>query len=265
MPKIGDANPSGEKGLVDSAKTVSEVRADPYKLPKGFHWVTIDVDDDAELDEVYTLLTENYVEDDDNMFRFDYSPAFLRWALKPPGFKKEWHTGLRADKSNKLLAFITGIPAKVHVQEDEMMMAEINFLCIHKKLRSKRLAPVLIKEVTRRVNLVDIWQAVYTAGVVLPKPVARCRYWHRSLNPKKLVAVGFSRVGPRMTMTRTIRLYKLPEQPLIEGLRIMEERDCAAVCELLKTYLARFKLWIEFDEHEFVCGLACALPCSAAC
>ena len=25
-------------------------------------------------------------------------------------------------------------------------MAEINFLCVHKKLRSKRLAPVLIKD-----------------------------------------------------------------------------------------------------------------------
>lgn len=26
-------------------------------------------------------------------------------------------------------------------------------------------------------------------GVVLPTPVGRCRYWHRSLNPKKLVEV----------------------------------------------------------------------------
>ena len=34
-----------------------------------------------------------------------------------------------------------------------MRMAEINFLCVHKKLRAKRLAPVLIKEVTRRINL----------------------------------------------------------------------------------------------------------------
>ena len=32
-------------------------------------------------------------------------------------------------------------------------MVEINFLCVHKKLRSKRLAPVLIREITRRVNL----------------------------------------------------------------------------------------------------------------
>ena len=37
-------------------------------------------------------------------------------------------------------------------------MVEINFLCVHKKLRTKRLAPVLIKEITRRVNLEGVWQ-----------------------------------------------------------------------------------------------------------
>ena len=54
-------------------------------------------------------------------------------------------------------------------------MVEINFLCVHKKLRSKRVAPVLIREITRRVHLQGLFQAVYTAGVVLPKPVASCR------------------------------------------------------------------------------------------
>ncbi len=54
-------------------------------------------------------------------------------------------------------------------------MVEINFLCVHKKLRSKRVAPVLIREITRRVNMTGIFQAVYTAGVVLPKPVSTCR------------------------------------------------------------------------------------------
>ena len=56
-----------------------------------------------------------------------------------------------------------------------VLMVEINFLCVHKKLRSKRVAPVLIREITRRVHLEGIFQAVYTAGVVLPKPVACCR------------------------------------------------------------------------------------------
>jgi len=41
--------------------------------------------DSLQLKEVYVLLNENYVEDDDNMFRFDYSSEFLRWALQPPG------------------------------------------------------------------------------------------------------------------------------------------------------------------------------------
>ena len=40
------------------------------------------------------------------------------------------------------------------------------------------------------MNLRGSWQAAYTAGVVLPKPVARCRYWHRNLNPKKLIEVS---------------------------------------------------------------------------
>ena len=53
------------------------------------------------------------------------------------------------------------------------------------------------QEITRRVNLRGIWQAAYTAGVVLPKPVATAQYWHRSLNPKKLIGVGFSRLAVR--------------------------------------------------------------------
>ena len=61
------------------------------------------------------LLNENYVEDDDNMFRFDYSPEFLRWALLPPGFLQEWHVGVRAKKSKKMVGFISAVPATISI------------------------------------------------------------------------------------------------------------------------------------------------------
>ncbi len=93
----------------------------------------------------------------------------------------------------------------------QQTMVEINFLCVHKKLRSKRVAPVLIKEITRRVNKESIFQAVYTAGVLIPKPISVCRYWHRSLNPKKLVDVQFSSLHRHMTLQRMIRLFRLPD------------------------------------------------------
>jgi glycylpeptide N-tetradecanoyltransferase len=68
------------------------------------------------------------------------------WALTPPGYSKDWHVGIRHSKTNALMAFITGVPASVKVRENGLRVAEINFLCAHKKLRAKRLAPVLIKE-----------------------------------------------------------------------------------------------------------------------
>lgn len=121
---------------------------------------------------------------------------------------------------------------------------------VHKKLRAKRLAPVLIKEITRRVNLRDIWQAVYTAGVVLPKAVATNRYYHRSLNPKKLIDIGFSRLHRNMTMTRTIKLYKVAEQPQMPGFRQLRKDDIPAVHALLTSYLDKFSLAPAFTPDE---------------
>ncbi|KAG7570466.1 Myristoyl-CoA:protein N-myristoyltransferase C-terminal [Arabidopsis thaliana x Arabidopsis arenosa] len=130
-------------------------------------------------------------------------------------------------------------------------MPKINFLCVHKKnLRSKRLAPVLIKELIRRVHLQNIWQAVYTSLDVLPTPVTTCQYWGRMLNPKKLIDVGFSCLRDRMTMNRTVKLYKLPNAPVTPGFREMEPRDVPAVTELLRNYLCQFGVADDFDGND---------------
>ncbi|KAD0423214.1 hypothetical protein R6Q59_028731 [Mikania micrantha] len=243
-------NPSLLEGPIEPPTPLSEVKQQPYNLPGPYEWITCDMDTKEMCSEVYSLLTNNYVEDDENMFRFNYSKDFLQWALRPPGYYRSWHIGVRVKLSKKLVAFVTGVPAKIRVKDTIVDMAEINFLCVHKKLRSKRLAPVMIKEVTRRVHLENIWQATYTAGVVLPTPISTCQYWHRSLNPKKLIDVGFSRLGSRMTMSRTIKLYKLPDSPITPGFRKMELRDVPAVTRLLRGYLKQFIVAPDFDEKD---------------
>ena len=80
--------------------------------------------------------------------------------------------GVRATASGKLVAFISGIPIQLRIRDKVLKSSEVNFLCIHKKLRSKRLAPVLIKEVTRQINLKGIFQAIYTAATVIPTPIS---------------------------------------------------------------------------------------------
>lgn len=248
MPRAGGDLPEGP---IEPNKTSDEIRSTPYHMPAGFVWADVDISQPDQRLELYDLLANNYVEDDDALFRFDYSQEFLVWALTPPGHSSRLLLGVRAAKSHKLVAFISGVPATVAVRtEQPTMMAEINFLCVHKKLRAKRLAPVLIKEMTRRVNLTGIFQAVYTAGVVLPIPVAAARYHHRSLNPKKLVSVGFSRLAPRMTLARLVKLYKLPTEPQLSQLRPMEPKDVTGVHALLTNYLQKFSLKILFTKEE---------------
>jgi len=184
------------------------------------------------------------------MFRFDYSVKFLQWALTPPGYKKEWLFGVRGGKKDKLFGFISGIPVHMIVNGKKITKAEINFLCVHKNLRTKRLAPVLIKEVTRRVNRCDIWQAIYTAGVIIPSPIAVTTYWHRSLNPKKLVDVGFSALPAKTPMSRFVKIYSLPKETSTTGLRAMTMKDVPAVTKKLNVFLSQFKMSINFTEPE---------------
>ncbi|KAL7482070.1 hypothetical protein ACHAW6_007762 [Cyclotella cf. meneghiniana] len=245
-----EPDPNWHKPIIPN-KDKSELRAEPYNMPKGFEWIQVDITHPEECSEIYDLLYQNYVEDDGCTFRFVYSREFLKWALTPPGYRKEFHLGVRSTKSRRLMALITAIPARVRVHGVEMEAAEVNFLCVHKKLRSKRLAPVLIKEITRRVNHTGVFQAVYTAGVVLPGHVASCRYYHRTLDVRKLVEIGFTRISERMTMARMQKLYKLPTDTCTPGLRPMTPEDVPAAYRLVSKYLEKFKLAIVFSEEEF--------------
>jgi glycylpeptide N-tetradecanoyltransferase len=251
VPSLGTVVPKGINEPIQPNKPIEEIRQVALTLPDGFKWDDVDLNNKDQLLELYTLLNENYVEDDDNMFRFDYSPEFLKWALQPSGWLKQWHVGVRVAKNNKLVGFISAVPAMVKCYEKNVKMVEINYLCVHKKLRAKRVAPVLIKEITRRVNLTGIFQAVYTAGVILPSPVSKCRYWHRSLNPKKLIEVQFSHLARNMTMQRTIKLYKLPEQPKTPGFRKLLPQDCQQAFRLLFDYLKNFDLSPIYSLEEF--------------
>lgn len=109
------------------------------------------------------------------------------------------------------------------------------------------------------------------------------RYWHRSLNPRKLVEVKFSHLSRNMTLQRTMKLYRLPDVKLLisldagvccslprhrltqapsplpfapikstktPGLRPMERRDIPQVTQLLQKYLKRFQLAPTMGEQE---------------
>jgi glycylpeptide N-tetradecanoyltransferase len=194
------------------------------------------------------------VEDSESTFRFDYPVEFIRWALSVPGYNKEWHVGVRVSKTKKLYGFIAGTPVKLNINKHTVKSAEVNYLCVSKKLREKRLAPVLIKEVTRRINLSGVWQAVFTAGKVVPRPVATAIYYHRSVNPKKLIEAGFSSLSSGETMASHVKRQKILKdiEINVEGgyFREMLTKDIPQVYKLLKEYLKNFNLAPKYKQEE---------------
>ncbi|KEY68370.1 hypothetical protein S7711_01148 [Stachybotrys chartarum IBT 7711] len=231
-------------------QTVEEVDKNPAPLVSGYEWVTVDLTDDAEIKEVYELLNGHYVEDDEAMFRFNYSPSILRWAMMAPGWEKRYHIGVRASQSRKLVAFISAIPVNLNVRGNTILCSEVNFLCVHKKLRGKRLAPVLIKEITRVSNLDGVWQGLFTAGIVLPKPISTCRYFHRALDWQKLYECGFSPLPPGSKPQFQVRKYTLPTKTSTKGLRPIKEEDLEQVLSLQLRYNKRYEMSPEFSMEE---------------
>jgi glycylpeptide N-tetradecanoyltransferase len=77
---------SGKDKIVDGPLKeidIEKVDKNPSPMYPGYEWVTMDLEDEKQLDQVYDLLTNHYVEDQEAMFRFRYSPSFLNWYVSP--------------------------------------------------------------------------------------------------------------------------------------------------------------------------------------
>ena len=233
-------------------QNITDIRPIPLQLPDDYFWYDLDVDNEEDINDLYKLLFNNYVEDTDNTMRFNYSKEFLKWALSVPNQKKEFIFGVRYDKGTKpLVAFISAIPITISLLTITYDCVEINFLCVHKKLRNLRLAPVLIREITRRVNLNGIYYALYTTGIKQSMPFATCTYYHRPLNTKKLIEIEFLGLDKKMTMANTVKLHRLSQVITNTILRPLKKEDCISACVLLNNYLQKFKLYMHFSLEEF--------------
>ncbi|XP_077406405.1 glycylpeptide N-tetradecanoyltransferase 2-like [Vanacampus margaritifer] len=249
VPKLGEVVIS--HGQITEGEEAS-AREEPYSLPQGFSWDTLDLSRPELMQELCTLLNENYTEDDDddNTVTYDFSAEYLQWVLQPPNWLEQWHCGVRVDSNKKLVGFIAAVPADVQIYDTEKRMAQIKFLCVHKKLRLKRMAPVLIRELARRVRQRGVGQALYAASVVLPTPLSSCRLCHRPLNLRKLTDLQYPGIRRDMPLQRALKFYRLPESTKTAGLRPMTKNDTGRAHKLLQANLSKFHLKASWSLEE---------------
>jgi glycylpeptide N-tetradecanoyltransferase len=220
---------SGESGVIERPKMVSK---DPPVLPEGFSFSS-----DVDMAELASFLAQNYVEDVDGTHVLCYPPRFLSWMINNPRHSPEYTLVVRWN--GEVVGFAFAKEHVLSVQGKRERVVSVNLLCISRSLRGRRLAPIIIGEITRRSNLNGIHQAIFTSGTELFFNIAAAHYYHRPIDPIKLYKTGFC--------TRIACPGMLEPRP---GTRPMTGNDAAKVLQLFSEKAAAYALHVEMDAED---------------
>lgn len=217
VPKV-DTKP----GEIEESREISKKTT---KLPEGFVWSS------CSIKEVHSFLGEHYIGNE--TFRLVYTLESLKWIIDD---------SIAIRKGGELVGYISSAPIHMRIEEDIKKMVEINLLCVHKSYRTIGLAPLLGTEIKRRANKKDIWQAVYTAQTLIPTPILKSEYWHRLLDVKRLVKIGFHKTNRLRDKFLEVR------GPCTFQWRKMTLDDIPKVCGILREYTRGYKIAPVIDE-----------------
>ena len=212
-------------GEIEAKRDVSKKTT---KLPDSFVWSSCGIKEACE------FLREYYVEN--GRFKLCYTKDVLKWSINDS-------IAIRKKDTNQLVGYITSMPVNSRIENEDIKMTQIDYLCVHPSYRTFGLAPLLITEIKRRANKKDIWQAIYTAQTKIPTPITKSCYWHRFLDVQHLVKIGFHQ-------TNRIRekFYEI-RGPCKHLWRKMTLDDVPKVTQLLQEYSKNFKITPIFDEQ----------------
>lgn len=177
---------------INTNQDCSLIRQTCYNLPEEFEWQNINIHDEQQLQELHLFLSKNYFQNKEVGLSSFYQPEFLKWALDVPNQKEEYIISIRLKKTNKIMGCITGVPINISINNKNKPTMVINFLSVHQKLRSKRLAVILIKEILRRFNLNNIWHAIYTESESDNETIGTAKFYYRILS-QKMIDLGLTK------------------------------------------------------------------------
>jgi len=193
------------------------------KLPDDFEWSS------HSLETIYDFLKENYVSDED--FKLRYTMETLKWAIDVPGHQ---NICINEKHTQKIIGLISLTPFTMKLNNKEVKSVQVNFLCVHKDYRNRKLVGYLVTEAKRISESKNRNQSIATIHNSIPGSILKASYWHRLIDVEKLVKVGFY---------QTDRLKeKYFEVRGNSQFRKMTPKDVPKVTQILKDYFKKFKI-----------------------
>lgn len=219
------------------------------KLPNGFKWKILNILDELDINNIIIFL-KKYYEEYENIYR-EYNKEFIRWYIGD-GFI----LGMESDIYG-LCGIIGVIYRNTTIFDKTKKMAEINFLCVHKKLRKKNMASIMIDEVSRIICKSNIYQGIYITEYIVPTPITQIKYYYRPINFQKLFNLGFFNIEKNYLLNNKLqstlqqiqyfKIYELPHYKYVEAKPIHYKEIYNIYCEMTNT----FNIYNNYTENEF--------------
>ena len=219
-------------------------------LPEGYQFVHINnINND-----VYEFLKENYIEDDNNKYRYDYKLDFLQWYNNINNNNNYYNISI--NYNNNIVGFISGKLINLIINKHVEKTAEINFLCISKQHRSKQLCPLLINELKKQFDIININEAIFTSDTKLNyyNNISHVDYFVKVLNIKKLIECKYINTSTSLQVLENA--YKLPKLKLGNKQLIKLDNNNASkyiekCFNLYNKYFEQFDCYEYFNIDEF--------------
>lgn len=237
-------------------RTITEFNVESIKLTEDFIWDnSVDLTDDMQCNEVVTFLNKHYSNDTNEKFRIKFTTDFIKWIVIGNRNPKDIHClALRVTKSKLMVGFICSYPITIQLQKNKLTTTEVNFLCVHKKLRCKNVCTLLIKELINICVHNNLKYAYFISNKLLPKPFSNCQIYHRALNVDLLYKTKFINLnnnGMETILSDVKRTLSLPLQPINKNFVKLQEEDLDSAYVILTKYLSKYSFYPIFSKDEF--------------
>ena len=213
--------PGKDMSEIGPIQSPSCLRTEPYPLPKGFEWCTLN---SSNFNEIIQLSKDANPSN-------PIAKKFLKWFISSPQYKKRYLSGIRLSSSKKLVWILTCTPCNIRVEGKLLPMVnlqQVGRFCADTESWEFQISGCLIKETMRLLAFKGIFQALIFMNYAIPKPVITYEvyFWDMNLQPLPY------------TSPRTI------------GLRRMKTSDITKAFTLTNQYTSQFKIGQVFTSEE---------------
>lgn len=253
------------------------------KLPNGFCFVELDVSRDAArisdfLNNHYTNTVDVDVDGEGSKYtnKIIYSPEYIRYIYQTPRrhFKKlhhlspaYWVFGVEGIVSGELYGFISAKPMTYTIDTRLVNGMLIDKLCTHKDARRKRMSIILLKEMYRKLGVIEnecvaifntfydvpfraitekstLLQLTFASDTQSPSDLQKMeKRRHATTDPKKI-----KKIEKKIMAMKTDNIWFTKD---IHNIRLANNRDVDKLMEIYDKYNHNYRFYRSYNKKEF--------------